>query len=165
MSHAVANIFTAECVSMPAELRPTGPAAETFEIKAAMLTAALGMRQLGCNLFALPPGKKAFPFHNHHATEELFIILEGNGEFRLGDTTRSIAPGDLIACPAGGMETAHQISNNGEAELRYLALSTKPPLDIIEYPDSGKFRAIATDISEFDAICHVASRCGYWDGE
>jgi hypothetical protein len=41
---------------------------------------------------------------------------------RTGYIARS---GDVIACPAGGRETAHQIINTGTDELRYLAVSTK----------------------------------------
>lgn len=163
MSPESANIFTTPCEPMPDMLRPAGTAAETFEVRIAMLGAALGMQQIGCNLFVLPTGKRAFPFHNHRATEELFIIVEGQGEFRLGSAVRTVGPGDLIHCPAGGPETAHQLRNVGMTDLRYLALSSRSPLDIIEYPDSGKFRAMSAN--GFDAICPDTSRCGYWDGE
>src|SRR5690606_8871683 len=77
MTIATANIFTTPCEPMPDVLAPTGDAAERFEARIAMVGAALGMRQLGCNLFTVPAGKRAFPFHNHHAVEELFIIIEG----------------------------------------------------------------------------------------
>ena len=36
------------------------------------------------NLTAVPPGKRAFPFHNHRVNEEMFFILEGTGEVRIG---------------------------------------------------------------------------------
>ena len=51
--------------------------------------------------------------------------------------------GDIIACPPGGPETAHQILNTGNEELRYLAVSTKPSPEICDYPDSGKFGVLA----------------------
>lgn len=165
MTPGSANIFTTPCEPMPDMLQPKGPAAEQFEVRIAMVGAMLGMQHMGCNLFVLPVGKRAFPFHNHHATEELFIILEGHGEFRLGATARTVGPGEMIHCPAGGVDTAHQLRNTGAIELRYLALSSRPPLDIIEYPDSGKFRAISTNGSGFDAICAAESRCDYWEGE
>lgn len=166
MTIATANIFTTPCEPMPDMLAPTGDAAERFEARIAMVGAALGMRQLGCNLFTVPAGKRAFPFHNHHAVEELFIIIEGQGEFRLGETVRQVGPGDMIACPAGGADTAHQIRNNGTGELRYLALSSRSAVDIMEYPDSGKFRAMAAGgPGFFDAICPSEMAIGYWEGE
>ena len=51
--------------------------------------------------------------------------------------------GDIIACPPGGPETAHQLINTGEGELKYLAVSTKLSPELCEYPDSGKFGVMA----------------------
>ena len=87
----------------------------------------------------MPPGKRAFPFHNHRANEEMFFVLSGSGEIRIGSDVHPIRAGDVIACPAGGPETAHQIINTGTEELRYLAVSTKMSPEIAEYPDTGKF--------------------------
>jgi len=41
---------------------------------------ALGAQQLGMSVVKIPPGKAAFPYHNHYAIEEVFYILEGNGD-------------------------------------------------------------------------------------
>ena len=41
--------------------------------------ATLGTRQIGCTLMVLEPGKRAWPYHLHHAEEELFVVLEGEG--------------------------------------------------------------------------------------
>ena len=45
----------------------------------------IGARDLGYNLTVLPPGKVQCPFHCHHGEEEMFLILEGEGELRFGD--------------------------------------------------------------------------------
>ena len=95
------------------------------------------------NLTAVPPGKRAFPFHNHQVNEEMFSVLAGSGEIRIGDETFPIRTGDIIACPAGGHETAHQIINSGSQELRYLAISTQQSAEIAEYPDTGRFGVLA----------------------
>ena len=62
----------------------------------------IGARDLGYNLTVLPPGKVQCPFHNHHAEEEMFLILEGEGELRFGDQRYPICKHDVIACPPGG---------------------------------------------------------------
>jgi uncharacterized cupin superfamily protein len=132
----------------------------------------LGARKLGYNVTVLPPGRRAFPLHCHRINEEMFFVIEGRGEIRIGDATHAICAGDVIACPPGGPETAHQIVNNSEAELRYLAVSTLLSPEICEYPDSGKFGVAA----EFDASADGAAQrfyhlgrpgasLGYWDGE
>ena len=107
------------------------------------VAARIGARQLGYNITAVPPGKRAFPFHNHQVNEEMFFVLAGTGEIRIGRETYPIRTGDIIACPAGGPETAHQILNTGTEELRYLAVSTKLSPEIAEYPDTGRFGVLA----------------------
>jgi uncharacterized cupin superfamily protein len=102
------------------------------------IAAHIGARKLGYNLTVLPPGKAQCPFHNHHAEEEMFLILEGEGELRFGDSRHPIRAHDVIACPPGGPDVAHQIINTGSTPMRYLALSTIADVEACEYPDSGK---------------------------
>ena len=100
---------------------------------------ALGAQKLGYNLTVIPAGKRAFPFHSHHVNEEMFFILEGEGELRMGDERQSLRAGDVIACLVGGPETAHQIINTMETgDLKFLAVSTRQYPEICQYPDSGK---------------------------
>ncbi len=109
-----------------------------YTSKRARFSAAIGARRLGYNLTELPPGKAQCPFHSHRAEEEMFLILEGEGELRFGDRRFSIRKHDVIACPTGGPETAHQIINTGGTTLRYLALSNLAETEVCEYPDSRK---------------------------
>src|SRR5215212_7217161 len=97
---------------------------EKFETLDGPMGPAVGARQLGYSLNVLPPGKRAWPFHCHHVNEEMFLILEGSGVLRFGEREHPIRAGDVIAAPAGGRETAHQIINTSERDLRYLAIST-----------------------------------------
>jgi uncharacterized cupin superfamily protein len=103
----------------------------------------IGAKHLGYNLTILPPGKAQCPFHCHHGQEEMFFILEGEGELRFGDQRLPIRRHDVIACPPGGPDVAHQIINTGTTTMRYLALSTLPEVDACEYPDSGKVMVVA----------------------
>ncbi|HEX7156213.1 MAG TPA: cupin domain-containing protein, partial [Burkholderiaceae bacterium] len=73
----------------------------------------------------------------------MFFVVEGKGEIRIGATVYPIREGDIIACPAGGKETADQIVNTGTRELKYLAVSTLQLPELAEYPDSGKFAVYA----------------------
>jgi len=94
-----------------------------YTSKRALFSASIGARQLGYNLTVLPPGKAQCPFHAHRGEEEMFLILDGEGELRFGDERYPIRRHDVIACPTGGPEVAHQIINTGTTALRYLALS------------------------------------------
>lgn len=102
----------------------------------------IGARKLGYNLTVVPPGKVQCPFHSHHGEEEMFLIIEGEGELRFGDKRYPIRKHDVIACPPGGPDVAHQIINTGKTTMRYLALSTLSELDACEYPDSQKISIV-----------------------
>jgi len=113
-----------------------------FTSSRGQISSHIGARQLGYNLTVLPPGKVQCPFHSHHGEEEMFLILEGEGEIRFGDKRYPIRKYDVIACPTGGPEVAHQIINTGTATLRYLALSTLVDIEVCEYPDSQKILVV-----------------------
>jgi uncharacterized cupin superfamily protein len=156
----IKNLADVELKPFPAPA--TGDAAERFEARIGAVAAAIGAQKLGYNVTAVPPGKRAFPFHSHRVNEEMFFILEGEGEVRIGDARHPIKKGDVIACPPGGPETTHQIINSGTVEMRYLAVSTKSYPEIAEYPDSKKF-GVAADGFRF--LSRAELSLAYWDGE
>ena len=61
-------------------------APEKFSAQVGDIGRRIGAQKLGCNLTVVPPGKRAWPFHNHRVNEEMFFILEGEGEVRIGRT-------------------------------------------------------------------------------
>ena len=101
----------------------------------------------------------------------MFVILEGEGEVRIGQETFPIKKGDVVAHPPGGTETAHQIVNTSNAELKYLAVSTMTTPEICDYPDSGKFAVmtVAPGPDGKPKFWRFAARDGtglnYFDGE
>src|ERR1700722_3084309 len=118
-------------------------AGEQYQAKLGAIASKLGAQKLGYNLTILPAGKRAFPFHSHRVNEEMFFVVEGEGEIRFGKKRYPIKRGDVIACPPGGPEVARQIINTSKADLKYLAVSTRLSPEICEYPDSQKFGVIA----------------------
>ena len=116
---------------------------DQFEAKLGAVATPLGATLLGARMTIVPPGKRAFPFHSHHGNEEMFVVFDGKGELRLGDARYPLKPGDVAVCPPGGAETAHQIINTGDVDLRYLAISTMNHPEVLEYPDSGKWGMMA----------------------
>jgi hypothetical protein len=91
----------------------------------------------------LPPGKVQCPFQSHHGEGEMFLILDGEDELRFGAERYPLRPLDVVTCPTGGAEVAHQIINTGAVEMRYLAVSRPAALDVCEYPDSGKLLVVS----------------------
>ena len=145
---------------------------EKFAAKLGDVGRAVGADKLGYNVCILPPGKRAFPRHNHTVNEEMFFVLEGTGEVIIGPDRFPIRQGDFIASPPGGTETAHQIVNTSQTELKFIALSTKLAPEIVEYPDSGKTGVMASipkpggppQIKRYFAKGEATEK-DYWEGE
>lgn len=144
---------------------------DRFEASLAAIGTRIGARKLGYNLTTVAPGKRAFPFHNHHANEEMFFIVEGTGLLRYGENEYPVREGDVIACPPGGPESAHQLVNTGAIPLKFLAVSTTIDTEVWEYPDSGKWGAVGgrppgrPQEATFAARYVGPRTIDYWDGE
>lgn len=108
------------------------------------LANAAGASLLGCSLYELDPGKRSWPLHYHTANEEALYVLAGRATLRTGTDgeEESVEAGDFVSLPAD--ETgAHQLVNDGETTLRYLAVSTMNEPDVTVYPELGTFGVFA----------------------
>ena len=162
MRKNIVNIAELELQPRPPQFAPAGPAAERYDARMAQIGPKIGAKKLGYNLTAVPPGKRAFPFHSHRGQEEMFYVIDGTGEVRIGAERFAIRAGDVIACPTGGPETAHQIINTGKTELKYLAVSTKESPEICEYPDTGKIAGFGESLR---FVMRGSEQVGYCAGE
>ena len=141
-----------------------------FQVKARRLGVPAGSRGIGCGHLVVSPGKTAFPFHAHCVNDEALYILAGRGTLRIGDAKVAVRAGDFVAHPAGG--DAHQLVNDGDVPLEYLALSTSQPADIVIYPDSNKVAAMSLKrppLTPPEPVVREIHRRGaavdYYDGE
>jgi uncharacterized cupin superfamily protein len=135
---------------------------DAFESRCARIGPLVGAKDLGYSYDIVPPGKRSCPFHSHRAEEEMFFVVRGEGLLRYGDETRRIRAGDVICCPTGGPETAHQIVNDSDEDLAYLSVSTRMPAEVCEYPDSKKIGAYADGVRHMTA---ADADIDYWTGE
>ena len=140
--------------------------APLYASSGARLARGTAAQKLGCSVDVVLPGKRSCPYHLHHAQEELFIVVEGSGTLRVAGELLPLAAGDVVFIPAGP-EYPHQIINTSDAPLKYLSISTRDPLEICEYPDSGKFLAMAgkDGAQTFDAIHAKQGSLDYWHNE
>lgn len=138
-----------------------------YTSRRALFSASIGARKLGYNLTELPPGKAQCPFHSHREEEEMFLILEGEGELRFGEQRFKLRRHDVIACPTGGAEVAHQIINTGSTPMRYLSLSNVSATEVCEYPDSQKIGVFAgsTPTSGVRKLFRAEAGVEYYDRE
>lgn len=127
----------------------------------------IGARKLGYNLTVVPPGRRSCPYHNHRNNEEMFFIVEGQGTLRFGGEEYPLRANDVIACPPGGRDVAHQIVNTGDTDLKFLAVSTMEPVEVAEFPDSNKVMCYVGAGPEKD-LRHISrdeENLDYMDGE
>ena len=62
--------------------------------------------------------------HQHRVTEEIYVVLDGEGELEVDGERRGVGPGDAILIPAGAW---HEIS--ATSELRFLCCCVPPYSD------------------------------------
>lgn len=141
-----------------------------FQAKLCRIGPLVGAEKLGVCLMVLEPGKISFPFHVHHINEEMIFVIEGEGEYRFGPETYKVRAGDLVAAPPGGADRAHQMKNTGDKSLRYLCFSTMHAVDVVEYPDSGKFLAYSANpenpmVPRIRHVARLGSSLDYFEGE
>jgi mannose-6-phosphate isomerase-like protein (cupin superfamily) len=61
--------------------------------------------------------------HRHILSQEIYYVLEGNGEMHIGEETSEVAAGDAIFIKPGEL---HNIKNLGAGELRILCVCCPP---------------------------------------
>ena len=126
----------------------------------------LGLAKLGARYIEVPPGKSFCPYHVHHVLDEMFVILQGSGEYRFGTQIHQVQAGDVLGAPCGGPALAHKLTNTGTETLKYLAISSAAQADVCEYPDSGKFAVSSGgDAQTFEFVGRQSDQRDYWEGE
>ena len=143
--------------------------APLYDTLCARLGTGTAATKLGISVDTVAPGMRACPYHFHYAQEEAFVVLEGEGTLRLAGETLAIRAGDVVFVPPGP-DYPHQIVNTSAAPLKYLSIGTKEQPEVVEYPDSGKYLAMASGTLNGEAVIfgrmhRERDDLEYWDGE
>lgn len=104
--------------------------------------------RLGASVYELRPGEWV-PFHFHHGSEELLVVLRGSPTLRTATGTRELAEGETVHF-AVGPEGVHGVTNETSQPVRYLMASTLESPEVVEYPD----------LNQITAQAHTASQTG-----
>jgi uncharacterized cupin superfamily protein len=136
---------------------------EGYGYRVAAIGPRLGASLMGGSLYELPPGQKSAPYHYEVGCEEWLIVVSGRPTLRSPDGEHELAPGDVAVFPEGPAG-AHQVSNRSAQTVRVLLLSTKAPVAVVHYPDSGKVNIWSAGGGD-QLILRTEPRLGYWDGE
>lgn len=96
-----------------------------------------GSERIGATVWELDPGATAYKYHFHYGEEELLIVLEGTPTLRTPAGTSELAAGEVMSFPVGP-DGAHQLVNDSDSIVRFLALSAGDSTDVVKYPDTGE---------------------------
>lgn len=123
---------------------------------------AAGSSWTGLRLAEVLPGKLNAPPHCHSAEEEIFVVLDGDGDLLLweedGIVEQQVRAGSVVARPAGtGVGHTFRAGEQGMSVLMY---GTRDPNDICYYPRSGKVYFTGLGV-----IARLGESLDYWDGE
>ena len=143
---------------------------ERFQCSRIGLTKPENNSGLGCAVFKVASGKRAFPRHAHLANDEAIYVLTGFGLLSVGEQELEMKEGDFVLIPRG-VEYPHVMVNEGHENLVYLCFSTMNMPDVVDYPDSEKLGVLAEKfwlkgqgpgkVGGF----YAKKKVGYWDGE
>src|SRR6266545_1778681 len=114
-----------------------------YRHRVARIGGRLGAEGLGASLYELPPGESTWPYHYEHASEEWVLVVVGRPTLRTPDGERVLAPGEVA---------------------RVVIFSSKTPLEVVAYPDSGKL-GIWTKEDGYIGMVRDEPKLDYWDGE
>jgi uncharacterized cupin superfamily protein len=105
-----------------------------FTCRRARIGHQASTQRIGVSMWEVPPDQAAYPYHYHLAEEELVIVLAGKPRLRTPTGERNLEEGEVVSFPVGE-QGAHQIVNNSDKPVRFLAISNQQP-DIVIRPDS-----------------------------
>jgi uncharacterized cupin superfamily protein len=132
-----------------------------YRFRVARVGAKLGAELLGASLYETPPGEKLWPYHWESGCEEFLVVVTGGPTLRTPEGERGLVPGDVVHFP-DGEDGAHQLWNATGEPFRLLIASTKSPLTVCGYPDSGK---LLIDMPDRRRMVKDGPELAYWTGE
>ena len=80
-------------------------------------------RNFFCDVYGLEPGQEQ-KVHSHNDADKIFFVVDGSGEFFIGEETQDLGPNQIVLAPAG---ESHGVRNIGEARLTLLVFMTPNP--------------------------------------
>ncbi len=126
------------------------------------LGTAAGSLHTGLRMSEVLPGKLNAPPHRHSAEEEIFVVLDGDGQALLfeGDeaSEEPVQRGSIVVRLAG-TGVAHSF-RAGEDGMTLLMYGTRDPRDVCFYPRSRKVLFTGLGV-----VARLGEQLDYWDGE
>jgi uncharacterized cupin superfamily protein len=97
--------------------------------------------RLGATVYELGP-RNFTPYHFHHASEEMLVVLDGEMTMKTEDGERVVRRGEVVIFPVGPAG-AHGFRVEGQGGCRYLMVASRQLPEVAEYPELGQVVAQA----------------------
>lgn len=78
---------------------------------------------LFCDLYCLRPGQSQKP-HTHQGADKIYFVLQGQGNFVVGEEERVLKKGEIVLAPSGAI---HGVRNNSHQTLNLLVMMAPNP--------------------------------------
>lgn len=104
--------------------------------RAAGLSRLAGMSRAHVSLVKLPPGKDSFAYHAHMLEEEWIYMISGRAIAVIDGKETEVGPGDFMGFATPSVP--HILRNTFDEECVYLMGGEDKPIDVVDYPESGK---------------------------
>jgi len=145
-----------------ADVEPVEHESNTLGRRARYMSREAGSVRTGLRHIEVFPGKLNAPPHCHSAEEEIFVVLDGEGQLLLweedGMAEHPVHAGSVVCRPPGtGVAHAFRGGDDGMSLLTY---GTRDPNDMCFYPRSRKLY-----IRGLGLITRVGEQLDYLDGE
>jgi mannose-6-phosphate isomerase-like protein (cupin superfamily) len=101
----------------------------------------LGARNLSVTWVDVPPGAEQ-RLHSHEDSEQVYVIVRGQGRMHLAGDEEDVGEGDLVFIPPA---TDHGIVNDGTETLVYVSAAS-PPVSMEELYEVQ----LAPDVPDYD---------------
>src|SRR3954463_8493169 len=83
---------------------------------------ALNVRVLAPGATHVPPGEDATMGHSHNTIEEIYFVIDGELNIKLGDDVHTLQSRDAVLIPPG---TARSVRNLSDHEAAFAMVSVK----------------------------------------
>jgi quercetin dioxygenase-like cupin family protein len=64
---------------------------------------ALGAKRIGLSKYRMNAGHRIGFGHRHGEVEEMYVVIDGSGRFKVEDDLFPVTAGDIVYCPPGAM--------------------------------------------------------------
>jgi quercetin dioxygenase-like cupin family protein/DNA-directed RNA polymerase subunit RPC12/RpoP len=106
--------------------------------------------------------RQILPFHKHPGSDELFYIIDGTGEFTVGNDSSMVGPGSVVYGPA---DVFHGLVNSGNSNMVVITVQAPKPVEYVAAENSSLICAVCKQeiilkegVKEGDI--YICPRCG-----